>query len=115
MTFGWSSQPRKPDPGMVMRYRFCGRREPRIVQFNSVRFREQPQRGRRIRRAAADPCRDRQSFFQREQPRFDVGHRGAELAHRFQHQIGFSRTARGPERPGSRSASSTSCPTCWRA
>ena len=36
------------------------RDQPRVVEREAVRAREQPQRRRRVRRAAAEPGRDRQ-------------------------------------------------------
>ena len=66
----------------------------------TVGAREQPQRRRRIGRAAAEAGRDRNVLLKQKAPGLEPGDALAQRGERFEHQIVGNRPACGGERPG---------------
>ena len=74
--------------------------EARIVERNSVCSRQQPERCRGVRRAAADARGDRKIFFKAKPPAFQAGDTPAQFGERLEHEVVIDRTALTCERPG---------------
>ena len=71
-----------------------------LVERNSVCSRQQPERCRGVRRAAADACGDRKTFFKAKPPAFQAGDPPAQFRERLEHKVAVNRTALTRERPG---------------